>query len=495
MRQSRIEKARAANTEVQPTRAAHNLEAICETILDGRLSETQRSFIFSPERVGWFVGPYGSGKTGAAVCAVVLPCLIYPNSKWFVARSTYWTLQETTLQDFEKYISRLGPNIIVDRQKGPPYKVWVASGLRKPDGRPEEPSEVIFHSLDDMEKLGSTQFSGIVVDEANEIDQATATTLNGRLRWKREGYEQRPGGPFFLRFVSNAVRRSHWLHRQFCGQDTDGDDNCEKVPFGKKFRSKPMENAHNLPPGYYTDIAKGMTPEQKLRFVEGACGPDPQGEGVYPEFNPSIHVGDFKFDPSFPLIRGWDFGRRRPACVFSQLIEDRLVRLAAMLGNEISLERFIDRVFQRTAMQMGGARTFYDFVDPHGNQRRDVSEETSISIMQKRGMNPRWRDVAVNTGLELVSKNLTTITSKGLPAAAFDRANCSLLIEAYQGGYCWPKPTALREVGEVPFKDGTYEHPADADRYINVCLKLGPTADHSQHRRILRRVRSSVTGW
>lgn len=490
MRQTRLEKARSANAEAIPQRTAHNLVSICEQVLGGRLSKTQHEFIFSPERVGWFTGPYGSGKTGAAVCAVAVPCLIYPNSKWFVARSTYWTLQETTLNDFDEYLQRLGPNIFVDRQKGPPYKVWLASGLRKPDGRPEEPSVVIFHSLDDMDKLGSTRFNGIVVDEANEIDQQIASTLDGRLRNKRDGYEDRPEGPFFLRFVSNAVRRSHWLHKKFCGEP-----DCDPKPWGKKFKSIPDENSHNLPPNYYDDISKGMTQEQKLRFVLGECGPDPQGEGVFPEFRPEMHVGEFKFNPDFPLLRGWDFGRRRPAVVWAQLIEDRLIRLAAMLGEEIGLNRFIDRVEQRTAMMCGQVRQLFDYVDPHGVQRRDVTEETSVSVMQKRGLNPRWRDVKLATGLELMSKNLTEMNSKGQPKGAFDRANCSMLIEGYMGGYCWPKPTALREVGEIPFKDGTYEHLMDADRYINVCLSLGPMSPYADHKRVLRRQRSSITGY
>lgn len=494
MRLSRLEKAQRASAEVGATeiRSSQNYDLIVQTILGGPPSETQRAFIYSPERIAWFTGPYGSGKTGSLVASVVLPALIYPDSKWFVARATYWTLQETTLADFEKYIMRLGPRIVVDRAKGPPYKVWLASGLRKADGRPEEPSVVIFHSLDDMDKLGSTMFSGIAVDEANEIPQDIAAALNGRLRYRRERYETRPSGPYFLRLASNPVRRSHWLHQHFCCEP-----DCKlQIPWGLKFKSKPYENAHNLPPNYYEDIGRGMTQEQKLRFVLGECGPDPQGEGVYPEFRPEMHVKEsLKHDAKFPLIRGWDFGRRRPAVVWAQLVEGQLRRLAATLGDNISLDRFYERVMNRTAMQFPGCTSFLDYCDPSGSQKRDVTEETSISLLQRRGLNPRWRDVKLETGLELVSKGLTTLTEKGEPRSVFDRANCSLLIEGYLGGYCWPKPTALREVGEKPFKDGFYEHMMDADRYIETCIALGPTAPYADHKRVLRRQRSSVTGW
>lgn len=494
MRLSRLEKAQraAGDTSEAVVRASLNYDLLVQTILGGPPSETQRAFIFSPNRIAWFTGPYGSGKTGALVCSVVLPALIYPDSKWFVARETYWTLQETTLGDFERYILRLGSNIVVDRQKGPPYKVWLASGLRKADGRPEEPSLVVFHSLDDMDKLGSTQFSGVAVDEANEIQQPIAAALDGRLRHRREHYEMRPEGPFFLRFASNPVRRSHWLHQYFCAEP-----DCKlQEPWGIKFKSKPYENAANLPPNYYEDIGKGMTQEQKLRFVLGECGPDPKGDGVYSEFRPEMHVKEgLKYDPKFPLIRGWDFGRRRPAVVWAQLVEGQLRRLAAMMGDNISLERFYERVMNRTSMQFFEAREFLDYCDPSGNQKRDVSEETSISILQKKGLNPRWRDVKLETGIELVGKGLTTLTSKGEARSVFDRANCSLLIEGYLGGYCWPKPTALREVHDKPFKDGFYEHLMDADRYIETCIALGPTAPYANHKRTLRRQRSGESSW
>lgn len=494
MRLSRLEKAQRSAGEANEAvvRASLNYDLIVQTILGGPPSETQRAFIFSPERIAWYTGPYGSGKTGSLVCSVVLPSLIYPDSKWFVARATYWTLQETTLNDFEKYIMRLGPNMVVDRQKGPPYKVWIASGLRKANGQSEEPSVVIFHSLDDMDKLGSTQFSGVAVDEANEVQQTIASTLDGRLRWRREHYEHRPEGPFFLRLASNPVRRSHWLHQYFCEEP-----DCKITPaWGKKFKSRPYENEANLPPDYYKNIAKGMTQEQQLRFVLGECGPDPQGEGVYSEFRPELHVKEgLKFDKNFPLIRGWDFGRRRPAVVWAQLVEGQLRRLACMLGDNISLERFYERVQNRTAMQFFEATQFLDYCDPSGNQKRDVTEETSISVLQRKGLNPKWRDVKLETGLELVGKGLTTLTAKGEARSVFDRANCSLLIEGYLGGYCWPKATALKEVHEKPFKDGFYEHMMDADRYIETCIALGPTAPYADHRRSLRRQRSGARSW
>lgn len=457
-------------------------------ICGGPTLPTQRDFILAPDRVGWYVGPVGSGKSIALVGSVLFPALLYPGSRWLVARATYWTLEETTLRAFTEACERVGPNTIIDRVKGPPYKLLIASALRNPDGTPAPPSEVLFYSLDNIEKLGSTQFTGIAVDEANEIDAQMAATLDSRLRWKLPSQTE-PIGPFFLRFVSNPVRRSHWLHKKFCGES-----DCDPVPWGKKFRPSPRENAVNLPPGYYESIAAGMSPEMKLRLVEGECGPDPSGLAVFPEFTPGLHSSDaLQWVKNSPMIRGWDFGRRRPACVIAQRTPEGWVnRLAAMLGDNESLESFGRKVMDRCLLQFPEQKIWFDGCDPHGVQKRDTSEETSVSILQKKfNLSPRFRDVSVETGLEAMSKGLSTLI-KGRPRSMYHSVDCQLLVEGYSGGYVWPNHRPGSRMKDRPLADGFYEHLMDADRYIEV--NLGMVSDNlidlSAFKRTLRKKRA-----
>lgn len=458
-------------------------------IAGGPLTPTQGEQIMAPDRRTWFTGPYGSGKTTALVTAVVVPALLYPGSRWFVARSTYWTLQETTLKKFLAACNKVGPGFIIDREAGPPYKIWIASGLRRADGLPEEPSEILFHSLDDIDKLGSTEFSGIAVDEANEISEELATTLDGRLRWPLPG-QTRPEGPFFLRFFSNPPNRTHWLHRKFCGEE-----DCEPTRWGRKFKSLPNENDHNLPPNYYADIAQGMNAQQRIRFVDGECGPSVYGMPVFTEFNYGLHTGSLKALPGVPMGRSWDFGRRRPAVVFYQNTPvGHVNRLSCMMGDNEPLSQFADKVLQRSANQFGMVKTWNDVCDPHGVQKRDVTEKTSISVLQEKGLNPRYRDVSVMSGLELMSKGLNTLV-QGRPRSMYDRIGCNLLIEGYMGGYHWAEPTPGRPLREKPVPDGYYEHTMDCDRYIEVNLGLGSTIPYDQHRKVLRHVRNPATGY
>src|SRR5260370_25351544 len=291
MRLSRIEKARrdaVAARSIEPV--SLDLRGLLDRVVGGPALPTQTEYVFSHERVKWYAGPIGCAKTSTGVASAIIPGLLYPGSRWFIGRWTWWTLQETTLRRFYECVERLGPGAIVDKQEGPPTKVWLASARTDERGHPLEPSEFVFHGLDDFEKLGSTEFDGIVVDESNEIDEAMATTLNTRLRHRRPG-QSRAEGPYFLNLVSNAVRRSHWLHRKFCNES-----DCDPQPWGKKFRPKPNENVINLPVDYYEETAKAMSPEMRLRFIEGECGPDPSGSPVFPEFKHSLHVGDLKFN-------------------------------------------------------------------------------------------------------------------------------------------------------------------------------------------------------
>lgn len=510
MRRSLLELYEAEEQKPTEPRVIRTLEEVAERAVGGPLSAPQRAFIFSPEFIAWFTGPYGSGKTSALVGSLMLPSMLYPDSHWFLARAVYWTLQETTLEELDMVIDRIGPSIVIDREKGPPYKLWIKPAVKLKDFEVTPPSKITVHSLDDMGKLGSTRFTGIAVDECDEIDETIFTALPGRLRKKRKGEpyklyppeharagqeDKRPQGPFFLRGSSNPPSRSHFLHRKFCRED-----DCEQVPMGVKFGSTRADNEHNLPEGYYEKMTNGMSPSQKMRYAEGLCGPDPTGDGVFSDdYNEKIHTtDDYKYDPTYPLIRGWDFGRRRPAVVWAQPKAGQVVRLACKLGRNISLDAFAEQVLNQTAMQFPRPVRVIDYVDPHGNAKRDVSEKTSISILRDKKLNPQWRDVSVDTGIELMSKWLhTMVPFKGgaRPKSQFDRINCNALIEGYMSGYTYPPGTKLQPVKPKPLADGFYEHLMDADRYIVVNMEMGSSVPPDGHRRVLRRVRNPATGY
>lgn len=489
MRLSRLEKARYAAAESKaPKKPEHvDLEGLASKIVGGPLLPTQREYIFAPERICWYTGPWGVAKTSSLVASIVIPALLYPGTTWLIARATWWSLEETTLKRFLQCMARF-PGIILDKQTGPPARYWLASAMMDEHGEPCEPSQIIFHGLDDLEKLGGTEFTGVGIDEASELDEPMVATLNGRLREKKL-HEERPEGPFFLRMVSNPVRRSHWLHRKFCNEQ-----DCDPEPWGRKFRPRPNENDHNLPPGYHEEQARGLSPEMRLRFIEGECGPDPSGQPVFPEFRHSLHVGDLGKPQPGQMIRGWDFGRRRPAVVWAQAHAGKVNRYACDLGENKHLEVYTRHILEKSSLLFPHATSWIDFVDSHGTQLKDTSDKTSIDILRSFGLRPRYRDVGIDTGLSLMSKGLCTLVD-GRPRSMYDRVGCSLLIEGYAGGYSYDMPRPGHAAKEKPVADGFYEHLMDADRYIEVGLQLGSTSPMESHRRVLRKIRNRETGY
>src|SRR5262249_30064137 len=155
------------------------------------------------------------------------------------------------------------------------------------------------------------------------------------------------------------------------------------------------ENLKNLPENYYEELAGRYTPEMRVRFIEGECGPDPAGCPVFPEFSNSIHVAELHVDLSLPMIRGWDFGRLRPACVWAQLVNGRrdLNYLGCEIGDNERLDLFVDRVIRRSNAQFNTAGGFTDYCDPHGDQRDDVTDKTSCDVLRDKGLRPSYRNV------------------------------------------------------------------------------------------------------
>lgn len=469
MRLSRIEKMQRESLAEPEHRVVTQWDEVAAALLGKPPLPTQRAFMYAPDRVAWYTGPVGTGKTSILAATVALHAMLLPASRWFIGRFVGWTLEATTLKVFETMCARLGKNTVIDRAAGPPYTMWIASALRNAHGQPCEPSEVHFHSLDDPNKVNSLEYNGIFVDEANEIDERMATALNLRCRYQGGKWPGAENGPFLLRFVSNPVTHSHWLHRKFCGEEE-----CEQPPWGRKFRATKEENIY-LPPGYYEEASKGLSPEQILRFIEGECGPDPTDSPVFRSvFKSELHVvraADFKWNTNRIGFRGHDFGRRRPALVIAQQDDKgRLVRHAAHLGDNVSLTVWMERIRNFSEVHFPGTKEWREYVDPHGNAVREMDDRSPVQRMREEGFDVHFRDVSVSTGLDTMTEGLTRLVD-GRPRSLFTDSPLTLhLRTAYSTGYVWPRARASGRVSDRPLADGFYEHLMDADRYLEVGL-------------------------
>lgn len=177
---------------------------------------------------------------------------------------------------------------------------------------------------------------------------------------------------------------------------------------------------------------------------------------VYVEFNNS-HIAESSYDPTLPLVRGWDFGFVRSAVVYAQFQHrDNSWRiLDAQLFEQKNVHEMYQFVEQRTSKIMGleGMPWIVDFCDIAGYQRDVATGISPIDILSSPPYNLRFRAIkrSILDGIELIRILLRNGMLKVDP-------RCRLVVEAFKGGYCC-KNDGIRN-------DGLYIHIMDALRYI-----------------------------
>ena len=429
-------------------------EGLLARVLGKPPRKTQGLFINNPDRFKAYKGMAGAAKTSTIVGAEILRCFLQPKFKGFIARYNYNDLMATGAQRAEEMLLRVSPNCIIQRDKTPPMRWWIQAF----DG---SVSELMFIGLKDYP--GGFEWHHGAVDEADECDLRTIQGLRSRLRAPSpEGTEPNYG----LNLAFNPPDETHWLYESCTGLKANGRPSKD----GKwltLFEPSEGENDENLPPNYYIDNFRGMPQDMLDRLKHGKWGASFVGDPVYPQFSNQLHMVDnIAFDDSLPLLRFWDFGYHRPACLFVQMDEDyRLRIIAEILGHDEEAKPFIERVKAFTARNFFNIFGFLDFGDPAAVQRKDTG--STLSILNEAGVNLIFITSTIEEGVRRIRFLLERIV-KGVPAITISRKNCPLTARMLQGGY-------RIALNGRPLKDGTYDHLADAFRYgvINLFTEQG----------------------
>lgn len=405
---------------------------------------TQGKFINSPARFKAYKGMAGCAKTSTIVGSMILRALLQPGFKGAIGRFDYNKLLGTSAQRAEEMLHRVSPKALIGREKTPPMK-WFIQAM---DG---SVSQIDFIGL--KEYPGSYEWHRVAVDEADECDDRTIQGLRSRLRAPSpEGVNPNYG----MDLAFNPPDEGHWLYTACTGLDEQG----KKVKDGKwleLYEPTEGENDENLPQGYYEDNFKGMPQDMLDRLKHGKWGANFKGDPVYPQYSTRLHLVDnIAFDDALPLIRFWDFGYRRPACIFVQMDEEyRIKVLAEILGQDEEALPFINRVKGFSNRNFPSVTGYLDFGDPAAAQKKDTG--STLSILANNGINLIYVISSIENGVRKVRSLLERIT-KGEPTLTVSRRNAPLTSRMLQGGYRFAN-------NGKPLKDGFYDHLADAFRY------------------------------
>jgi hypothetical protein len=100
------------------------------------------------------------------------------------------------------------------------------------------------------------------------------------------------------------------------------------------------------------------------------------------------------------------------------------------------------------------------YCDPAGKSVNDVTGTSAVRELRSLGVAVQYKRSSIVEGIELIRRAIRSGDGK---SSLIISPNCRSLIEAMQ---CYHYPQSGNSAGELPLKDGLYDHPIDALRYF-----------------------------
>jgi hypothetical protein len=181
---------------------------------------------------------------------------------------------------------------------------------------------------------------------------------------------------------------------------------------------------------------------------------------VFDEFDPAVHVRAVDYDPNLPLYRALDFGFVNPfVCLWIQVDGDGIVRVIdEYVRSRATVDVHAVEIKNRTpVVEEQVAATF---CDPAGKGVNDVTGTSTVRELRALGITVRFKRSGILEGIELIRRAIRSGEGK---SNIIISPRCPRLIEAME---CYHYPESAHAPGELPQKDGLYDHPVDALRYF-----------------------------
>jgi hypothetical protein len=185
---------------------------------------------------------------------------------------------------------------------------------------------------------------------------------------------------------------------------------------------------------------------------------------VFDEFDPTTHVQQLDYDPNLPLYRTLDFGFVNPfVCLWIQVDNDGVVRVIdEYVRSRATVDVHAEEIKSRTPIDEGQVAA--TFCDPAGKSVNDVTGTSIVRELRTLGIVTRFRRSGILEGIELIRRAIKAGDGKSRLVIS---PRCQRLIEAMRC-YHYPESGSRSGAGELPLKDGLYDHPIDALRYFFV---------------------------
>jgi hypothetical protein len=475
--------------------------------------DTLGRFMRSTAFVRGLRGPIGSGKS--ACCVAESFRLMLENHRCFDPRTVLerergvFTGERTGKRKFRAGVIRnTSPQLETTTMKtwlewlpedvfGPvrwraPFKQDIYVPM--PDGGDVE-GEVWFLALDrdeDVRKLLSFEFSFLWINEAREISRNIVTAAISRVR----RYPRKIDGGFWNPCIimdTNAPDEEHWwpiMAGEAAIPDwMDEDDRLTliKPPNWEFFTQPPAmldvygpdgttltgyrlnpdrDNARFTDEAYYTELIQGQTRDWIRNMVQNQIGRIFAGRPVYRDFSEKTHIAPEAFGPvdNEPIHVGIDFGLT-PAAAFGQDVYGQVRVFDELVTRDMHAKQFAKLLKEHITAKYPNHKIILTG-DPAGEQRVGTDGMTPFMIFKAEGLDvqPAWtNEPAIRQGA--VQTQLVTMV-EGRPAYLLS-PNCTYLVAAKKGGYCYKKDT------EEVDKKSIYSHVSDGEQYMMLRMGYG----------------------
>lgn len=180
---------------------------------------------------------------------------------------------------------------------------------------------------------------------------------------------------------------------------------------------------------------------------------------VFDEFDSDVHVKEIDFDLNLPIYRAIDFGFANPfVCLWIQVDEQGCVRVVdEYVKSRVTVAEHGMEMKRRTPVSEENVAGTY--CDPAGAGSNDITGSSAVKELRSMGIIVNYRRSLILEGIELIRRVIRSGDGKSKLLVS---PKCAGLIEAMR---CYHYSDGG---GEMPVKDGVYDHPIDALRYFFV---------------------------
>ena len=239
------------------------------------------------------------------------------------------------------------------------------------------------------------------------------------------------------------------------------DRNCSRCPLSEDCRGKAKAASGYLK---IDDCITQMRRASRAGWeAEMLCTRPSRQNVVFDEFDPAVHVQRVDYDPNLPLYRALDFGFVNPfVCLWIQVDNAGVVRVIdEYLRSRAPIDVHAAEMKSRTPV--AEEKVTATFCDPAGKSVNDVTGTSAVRELRALGIAVRFKRSGILEGIELIRRAIRSGDGK---SSLLISPRCPRLIEAMQ---CYHYPESATP-GELPQKDGLYDHPIDALRYFFINL-------------------------